>query len=63
MEFAAIWAWVMANEAAIATILLVLSEFLGAIPKFKSNGILSFLLVQLQQQAKKRGAVDPTPNE
>ena len=63
MELAAIWAWVMANEAAIATILLVLSEFLGAVPKFKSNGIFSFLLVQLQQQAKKRGAVDPTPNE
>jgi len=63
MEFAAIWAWVMANEAAIATILLVLSELLGAVPKFKSNGLLSFLLVQLQQQAKKRGAVDPTPGE
>lgn len=63
MELAAIWAWVMANEAAIATILLVLSELLGAVPKFKSNGLLSFLLVQLQQQAKKRGAVDPTPGE
>lgn len=63
MEFAAIWAWVVANEAAIATILLVLSEILGAVPKFKSNGLLSFLLVQLQEQAKKRGAVDPTPGE
>lgn len=63
MELAAIWAWVMANEAAIATILLVLSELLGAVPKFKSNGLLSFLLVQLQQQAKKRGAVDPTPGD
>lgn len=63
MELAAIWAWVMANEAAIATILLVLSELLGAVPKFKSNGLLSFLLVQLQQQAKKRGAVDPTPGK
>jgi len=63
MSVAALWAWLMANEAAIATILLVLSELLGAVPKFKSNGLLSFLLVQLQQQAKKRGAVDPTPGE
>ncbi len=63
MELAAIWAWVIANEAAVATILLVISELLGAIPKFKSNGLVSFLLVQLQEQAKKRGAVDPTPKQ
>ena len=63
MELAVIWAWIVANEAAIATILLVLSELLGAVPKFKSNGLLSFLLVQLKEQAKKRGAVDPTPGE
>jgi hypothetical protein len=61
MSVAAIWAWVIANEAALATILLVLSELLGAVPKFKSNGIVSFLLVHLKKQAEKRGGVDPTP--
>jgi hypothetical protein len=61
MSVAAIWAWVLANEAALATILLVLSELLGAVPKFKSNGIVSFLLVHLKKQAEKRGGVDPTP--
>jgi hypothetical protein len=61
MELAAIWAWVIANEAALATILLILSELLGAVPKFKSNGLVSFVLVQLKEQAKKRGGVDPTP--
>lgn len=61
MELAAIWAWVIANEAALATILLIVSELLGAVPKFKSNGLVSFVLVQLKEQAKKRGGVDPTP--
>jgi hypothetical protein len=28
MSVAALWAWVIANEAAVATILLVVSEFL-----------------------------------
>ena len=61
MSVAALWAWLMANEAAIATILLVVSELLGSIPKFKSNGIVSFLLIQLKKAAEKRGGVDPTP--
>lgn len=61
MTLAAFWAWVMANEAALATILLIVSELLGAVPKFKSNGLVSFVLVNLQQQLKKKGAVDPTP--
>lgn len=61
MELAAIWAWVIANEAALATILLIVSELLGAVPKFKSNGLVSFVLVQIKEQAKKRGGVDPTP--
>lgn len=63
MELAAVWAWIVANEAVVATLLLVLSELLGSVPAFKSNGIISFILVQLQEQAKKRGAVDPTPDE
>ena len=61
MSVAALWAWVMANEAALATILLIVSELLGANPKFKSNGLVSFVLIQIQQHLKKKGAVDPTP--
>jgi amino acid transporter len=61
MSIAAFWAWVMANEAALATILLIVSEFLGAFPKVKSNGLVSFVLIQLREQARKKGAVDPTP--
>jgi hypothetical protein len=55
MSVAVIWAWIMANEAALATILLIVSELMGANTKFKSNGILSFILIQLQEQLKKRG--------
>ena len=61
MSIAALWAWVIANEAAVATILLVVSEFLGAVPKFKSNGLVSYVLLQVQQNLKKKGGVDPTP--
>ena len=61
MSVAALWAWVIANEAAVATILLVVSEFLGAVPKFKANGLVSYFLLQVQQNLKKKGAVDPTP--
>jgi hypothetical protein len=56
MSLAVIWAWIMANEAALATILLIVSELMGANTKFKSNGILSFILLQVQAQLKKRGA-------
>ena len=61
MSLAVIWAWIMANEAALATILLIVSELMGANNKFKSNGLLSFVLLQVQQHLKKKGAVDPTP--
>ena len=61
MSLAVIWAWVMANEAALATILFIISELMGANTKFKSNGLISFLLLQSQEQLKKRGAKDPTP--
>jgi hypothetical protein len=56
MSVAVIWAWIIANEAALATILLIVSELMGANTKFKSNGILSFILLQVQEQLKKRGA-------
>lgn len=61
MTLAAIGAWFAANEALVATVLFILSEALGANPKFKSNGILSFILLQAQEQLKKRGAKDLTP--
>ena len=61
MSVAALWAWVIANEAAVATLLLVVSELLGSVPTFKSNGIVSFVLLQIQQFAKKKGVSDPTP--
>jgi hypothetical protein len=56
-----IWAWIVANEATVATILLVVSELLGSIPQLKANGIVSFTILQIQTHLKKKGAVDPTP--
>jgi hypothetical protein len=61
MTLAAIGAWLAANEGLIATILLLISEAVGANPKIKANGIVSFLLIQAQQHLKKRGAKDLTP--
>ncbi len=61
MTLAAIGAWLAANEGLVATILFLLSEALGANPKFKSNGILSFLLLPAQPHLKKKGAKDLTP--
>lgn len=54
-------AWALANQTLIATVLFAVSELLGANPKVKSNGILSFVLLQAQEQLKKRGAKDLTP--
>jgi hypothetical protein len=61
MSVGLIWAWVMANEAALATILLIVSELLGAVPQVKSNGLVSFVLLQVQKVLKDKGAQDPTP--
>lgn len=61
MSLAALWAWIVANEALVATILFAISEALGANPKVKSNGILSFLLIHLQGHLQKKGAKDITP--
>ena len=54
-------AWVIANQALIATVLFAVSEALGANPKIKSNGILSLILLQVQGQLKGKGAKDLTP--
>jgi hypothetical protein len=61
MSVGLIWAWIMANEAALATILLIVSELLGAVPQVKSNGLVSFVLLQVQKVLKDKGAQDPTP--
>ena len=61
MSVALIWAWVLANEAAVATILLIVSELLGAVPQVKSNGLVSFVILQVQKVLKDKGAHDPTP--
>jgi len=57
----ALIAWAIANKALIATVLFAVSEALGANPKVKSNGILSFILLQVQGQLKSKGAKDLTP--
>jgi len=54
-------AWCLANQALIATVLLAVSEALGANPKVKSNGILSLILLQVQGQLKAKGGKDLTP--
>lgn len=61
MSIGALLAFYKANEAAILTILLILSEFLGANPKIKANGMVSFVLQQIRQRAIDGGANDPTP--
>ena len=57
----AVIAWCLANQALIATVLLAVSEAMGANPKIKSNGLLSLVLLQVQAQLKNRGAKDLTP--
>lgn len=61
MSLGALLAFYKANEAAILTILLILSEFLGANPKVQANGILSFILQRVRKKAIDGGAKDPTP--
>jgi hypothetical protein len=54
-------AWALANQALIATVLFAVSEALGANPKVKANGILSLVLIQVQNALKAKGAKDITP--
>lgn len=53
-------AWCISNQAVIATVLFAISEALGANPKIKANGILSLVILQVQEQLKNRGAKDLT---
>lgn len=61
MSLAVIFAWVKANEAALATIAFIISELLGASPRIKANGLFSFVLLQVQKKLKDSGGIDPTP--
>jgi hypothetical protein len=61
MSIAALIAFYNANQAAILTVLLIASEFLGANPKLKANGLVSFVLQQIRHKAIEGGAKDPTP--
>lgn len=63
MSLAVFWAWVLANQTSITTILLIVSELLGSLKAVKSNGIVSFVLIQIQEQLKKRGAKPQTHQE
>ena len=49
----ALIAFLVANKGTIVSILLIISEALGANPKVKSNGILSLILLQAQSALKK----------
>ena len=53
-------AFLVANKATIVSILLIVSEALGANPKVKANGLLSLVLLQAQSALKKEGAKDST---
>lgn len=53
MSVAALFAFFKANEGIILTLLLAISEYLGANPKVKSNGILSLILLQAQALMRK----------
>jgi hypothetical protein len=52
MSLAVLLGFLQANQGIILTILLALSEYLGANPKIKSNGIISLILIQAQQALK-----------
>ncbi len=54
-------AWLVANQALVATVLFAVSEALGANPKIKANGILSLIIIQGQKLLKDKGAKDLTP--
>ena len=54
-------AWLVANQALVATVLFAVSEALGANSKVKANGILSLLIIQGQKLLKDKGAKDLTP--
>jgi hypothetical protein len=61
--FAGLLAWAKANELVVVTVAFLISEALGAIKGVKANGILSLVLIKVQDFLKAKGAVDLTPND
>lgn len=61
MSVAVLVTFFKANESIILALLLALSEYLGANPKVKSNGIVSLVLIQVQSLLRRKGARDLTP--
>lgn len=59
MTLAAFMTWVTSNQALLTTLALVISEYLGANPKVRANGILSFILIQVQKYLKERKGTSP----
>jgi hypothetical protein len=52
MSLAVLLGFLQANQGIILTLLLAISEYLGANPKIKSNGILSLIFIQINQALK-----------
>jgi hypothetical protein len=52
MSLAVLLGFLQANQGIIVTVLLAISEYLGANPKVKSNGIISLILLQVTQALK-----------
>lgn len=55
MSIGALLLYYKANETAILSLLLIISELLGASNLVKANGFLSFLVLQAKSFAKKGG--------
>jgi hypothetical protein len=60
MSAAALLAFWNANSVLILTVALTLSEYLGANPKVKSNGLISFAIMQIRNFLVAQGAKDIT---
>lgn len=54
MTVAAFLAWAKANEALLVSLALIVSEYLGANPNIKANGIVSLFLIQLRKALTER---------
>lgn len=58
MSLSALILFLKANPAILSgvlSVLLAISEALGALPKVKANGIVSFVLIQVEEYLKRKG--------
>lgn len=60
MSLAALMAFYKANEVLIFKVLFVISEYLGADPRFKSNGFVSFIIQQVRAKSISSEVKDQT---